>query len=330
MRLLPLLLVPALALSLLRCSSPEPRSFEEADAAVASSSGGPAVDDPDPGLQQEGGTSDATPGVCTEDIDVVLVIDTSSSMNFVLDALEDEFADVVETSNALKTGAHFGAVFFQDNVLLDATGDEEGGKVHLGADSLASAFATMRDVYTANNRNPGDGPDGPTTQNPLCEENALDALAAAATQYPWRANAARIVVLVTDDTFLERPDNYGDRDGDGDTTGTGYPKEGNYPAASTVAETVQSLQNGAIKVFSFTRLKAPGFLDLGKCGTGRRHPSDEAVTYGWSKPYGNQAPIPEQTGGKNFDLDLVKSGSVHLGDAISDIVLQTRCGGVVN
>ena len=42
------------------------------------------------------------------------------------------------------------------------------------------------------------------------------------------------MILVTDDTFLEKGDNYGDRDGDGDTNETTYPSEGDYPARFTV------------------------------------------------------------------------------------------------
>ncbi len=287
----------------------------------AESSGGPP-----PGAFGDAGVATEA-GVCTEDIDVVLVLDVSSSMGFALDDLDAEIEKVVTASNALKAGAHFGLLLFVDNVALVTTGDLEGGKVHTKASSLRAAFTSAKSTYTTPNRNPGDGPTGPTTQNPICEEDALDALNDAATLFPWRTNAAHVAILVTDDTFLEKGDNYGDRDGDGQTNKTDFPKEGNYPARFTMDETVAALTAKKVKVFSFTKLKAPGILDFDKCGTGRRHPTADSVTFGWSKPYKTKAPIPNATGGKNFDLDLVKNNQISLADTINEVVLETHCGG---
>lgn len=323
MRVMPVLASVIALGSVLHCSSPDARdSYGERDASsdttTSSSSSGAPNDTP--GISNDASTDGSR--VCTEDIDVVLVIDTSSTMTFVLEALEDEFENVVSASNALKDGAHFGAVFFQDNAVLDSTGAE--GTVHLAHDTLRSAFTTMRTVYTRNNRNPGDGPSGPTTQNPLCEENSLDALHMAATQFPWRDNAARIAIVVTDDTFLEKPDNYGDGNGDGDTDDRFPFREGDYPAAYTVDETVAALNEAGVKVFSFSLVNPHS-----SCGTSRRHSEGvQSVTFGWTQPYAGKAPIPDQTGGKNFDLDQVSSGTLHLDEAINGIVLETRCGGV--
>jgi hypothetical protein len=281
---------------------------------------------PPPGAFGDAGTPPSG-GVCTEDIDVVLVLDVSSSMGFVLDKLDAEIDKVVNASNALKDGAHFGLVLFVDNVALVTTGDLEGGKVHSKATTLRAAFTSAKATYTTPNRNPGDGPTGPTTQNPICEEDSLDALNDAATLFPWRANAARVAILVSDDTFLEKGDNYGDRDGDGLTNKTDFPREGNYPARFTFDETVAALAAQKVRVFSFTRITPPGFLDLDKCGTGRRHGAADAITFGWSKPYKGKDPIPTKTGGKNFDLDQVKKGQLSLADTINEVVLESHCGG---
>jgi hypothetical protein len=264
-------------------------------------------------------------GGCTDSVDVVFVLDVTSSMEFVLNKLSAEIDKVVTAANGLAPDSHFGLIAFADNWAIDASGPLEGGKVHVEGATLKTAFTTYRDTYTAYNRNPGDGPNGPDTQNPLCEENSLDALHAAATEFPWRATATRVVILVTDDTFLERPDNYGDRDGDGDWDLTNFPKEGNYPANFTLEETVTALKGKQARVFSFTRLKIPGMLET-QCGTGRRFPKDQnPFAWGWSAPYNGQTPVPDATKGMNFDITLVKDNKLSLSDTINQVVLDSYC-----
>jgi hypothetical protein len=280
----------------------------------------------------DGATADANTshqpdaGECKEVIDVVFVLDTSSSMGFVLQQLEQQIAQVVTASNGLAPDAHFGLIVFQDNYVLDNTGALQGGVVHTTAMSLQTAFRTYKNTYTANNRNPGDGPTGPTTQNPICEENSLDSLYAAASTFPWRDNATRIVIVATDDTFLESTDNYGDRDGDGLTNKTDYPREGDYPARHNMAETVKALQDEKVRVFSFSRITQPSFLD--RCGTGRRLPW-ASITDGWTTPYKTKAPIPMQTDGGNYDLDKVKSGALNLAATINEVVLDSHCNPII-
>lgn len=267
---------------------------------------------------------DASDGACKEAIDVVFVLDTSSSMDFVLTKLQQQIADVVTASNMLAADSHFGLLAFQDNYKLDDTGSM--GVIHTTAQSLQTAFNTYKTVYTANNRNPGDGPTGPTTQNPICEENSLDSLYAAASTFPWRDNATRIVIVATDDTFLESTDNYGDRDGDGLTNKTDYPREGDYPARHNMAETVKALQDEKVRVFSFSRITQPGILD--RCGTGRRLPW-ASITDGWTTPYKTKAPIPMQTDGANYDLDKVKAGTLNLAATINEVVLDSHCNPII-
>lgn len=264
-------------------------------------------------------------GTCTEVVDVVLVLDVSSSMGFVLDDLQRDIHSVVDAANQLAPDAHFGLIAFADNHMLDTTGDLEGGRVHTQSASLVQAFKTIRSTYTNRDRNPGDGPGGPTLQNPICEENALDALHAAAADFPWRDDATRVVILATDDTFLERPDNYGDRDGDGDTTSSDFPSEGDYPAAWTVPETSGALTDAGARVFSFTRLQPPGFLE--RCSTGRRLAWSD-ITDGWTTPYAGAPPIPDATDGRNYDLAEVQDGSLSLADTISEVVVESHCNPV--
>jgi hypothetical protein len=262
--------------------------------------------------------------VCRDSIDLVFVLDVSSSMGFVLDKLAQEIGKVVTASNELAPDSHFGLVAFVDNHLLDTTGPAEGGRVHLDGSTLSKAFSQMKALYTLPNRNPGDGPTGPTMQNPICEENANDALFAAAEEFPWRNNSNRVIIVVTDDTFLERPDNYGDRDGDGKTDKKDFPREGDYPALRVMKETVDKLHAAKVRVFAFTRLKPPGPLDPTKCGTGRRLPWT-SVSDGWSTPYGGKQPFPAASGGKNFDLDQVFAGKLSLTETINNMVLDSHC-----
>ena len=274
----------------------------------------------------DGNVSNTDAGECEEVIDVVFVLDTSSSMDFVLTKLEQQIAQVVTASNMIAADSHFGLIVFQDNHFLDNTGPMQNGVVHTSATSLQTAFRYYRDNFTAYNRNPGDGISGLSTQNPICEENSLDALYAAANTFPWRQNATRVVILATDDTYLERPDNYGDRDGDGLTNKTDFPREGNYPAAWTMSETVNALKTAKVRVFSFSRITQPNFLE--RCGTGRRYPWED-ITDGWTTPYKNQPPIPMQTDGGNYDLDQVKSGSLSLAETINSVVLDSHCNPIL-
>ena len=287
---------------------------------------GPTSRDGDVTTDAPPGSSTTDAGECKEVIDVVFVLDTSSSMDFVLDQLNTGIDQVVTASNMLAPDAHFGLIVFQDNDFLDNTGPLEAGQVHTAAATLQARFTYYKNNFTATNRNPGDGISGLTDQNPICEENSLDALYDAAAKFPWRANATRVVILVTDDTFLEKPDNYGDRDGDGLENKTDYPREGNYPAAHTVAETVGLLRQNKTRVFSFTRLTPPGILE--RCGTGRRLPWS-AITNGWTTNYGSNAPIPSQTDGKNYDLATVQDGTLQLGQTINDVVIDSYCNPVI-
>lgn len=134
------------------------------------------------------------------------------------------------------------------------------------------------------------------------------------------------MIVATDDTFLERPDNYGDRDGDGKTDKTNYPREGDYPAARTMSETVTALRDAKARVFSFTRIQQPNLLE--RCGTGRRLPWT-AITNGWTTPYNGQMPIPDQTDGGNYDLDQVKSGALSLAETINEVVLDSHCNPIL-
>lgn len=319
-------LVLLCALSLLGCAANAPGTGDRDDAGGTASvdAGHQPWTPPDAGPRPDTGPR-PDPEVCEDVVDVVFVLDVSSSMNFVLEALESDVARVVEAAAALAPDPHFGFIGYVDNHAFGLGGALEGGKVHTEASTLQAAFREFRQTYTSPNRNPGDGPSGPTTQNPICEENSLDAIYAATEEFPWRESATRVIIVATDDTFIERPDNYGDRDGDGRTDRTDFPREGDYPALRTMAETVTAAQDARARVFSFTRLSPPGILDvLTRCGTPRRLDWSQ-VPAGWSVPYNGATPIPEATDGRNFDLDEVRRGRLSLADTIAEVVVESYC-----
>jgi hypothetical protein len=262
---------------------------------------------------------------CTDSVDVVFVLDVSSSMGFVLDALTEEIDTVVQAAAQItqQSGAeppHFGLMPFVDNHVMDLGGAAGGGAIHLQGNTLRNAFQFHLATFTNPNRNPGDGPNGPTMQNPICEENSLDALHAAAMDFPWRQTATHVIILATDDTFLERGDNYGDRDHDGLTDKTDFPREGDYPARWTVQETVNALKARQIRVFSFTAR----FDAMRRCDTGRRLPL-QARAAGWSAPYYTEQPVPVSTDGADHDIGLVRSNQMSLAETIKGLVLDSHC-----
>ena len=267
-------------------------------------------------------SSDSAPADCMDVVDVVFVLDLSSSMRFVLQQLADDVVSVVNAAIELAPNPQFGFVGFTDN---HAFAEVSGSKIHTDASTLSAAFNEFQRLYTDADRNPGDGPTGPTRQNPICEENSLDALYAAAADYPWRPSATRVIILATDDTFLESPDNYGDRDADGRTDRTDFPREGDYPALHNVAETVSLLQDQRVRVFAFARTMPPGPFELtGRCGTGRRLP-ESSMPDGWFSNYGSNAPIPEATDGRAYDVIQVRNGQLNLADTIAEVVVESYC-----
>lgn len=225
---------------------------------------------------------------CTEDVDVVFVMDVSTTMGGFLSTLADEIAavDAALQSYDLPSQPHYGLVVFVDDfALLNA------GAPYVDAMALQDDF-TFWSGFTATNQQVGGG-----NSNASFEENSLDALYAAATGFQWRdaASTSRVVIHTTDDTFW-----------DGPTTGNGVPIAHGY------AETVDALQDAQVRVFSFAD-------DIGAaCNC-------EDVTPGWSSPYMAQPPIPEATDGQVFDIQAILDGTASLSDAIAQSVEASIC-----
>jgi hypothetical protein len=248
------------------------------------------------------GASDTGPGVyfdlgivpdvpmtrCESGIDIVFVMDVSTTMGPFLGLMADEMlaVDAAIQKLDLPTETHYGlAVFVDDAALLN------DGMPYADADALRDDFVFWSN-FTASNQQVGGG-----NSNGTWTENSLDALYLAATEFEWRPEqtTTRIVIHTTDDTFW-----------DGPTVGNGVPILHGYE------ETVEALQDATVRTYSFADQIG------GACGC-------DDVTPGWSTPYSGMLPIPEATDGGVYDINQILSGTVSLADAINTAVEESYC-----
>ncbi len=225
---------------------------------------------------------------CQQDIDIVFVMDVSTTMGTFINLLSMEMlaVDAAVQAYDLPSEPHYGlAVFVDDAVLLN------GGVPYPDASMLQADFDLWA-AFTASNQQVGGG-----NLNTTFHENSLDALYFAADQFQWRPaeTTTRIIIHTTDDTFW-----------DGPTTGNGVPIQHSY------GETVQALQDETVRVYAFTD-------DIGgACNC-------DDVTPGWSTPYMGMTTIPEATDGGSFEIEQILGGMVSLADAITSAVDESYC-----
>ncbi|MEM9455949.1 MAG: vWA domain-containing protein [Myxococcota bacterium] len=227
-------------------------------------------------------------GDCQQDVDIVFVMDVSTTMGPFLDQMATEIIFVDEALQALELPGqpHYGLVVFVDDYAL-----LNGGQPYDSVAVLQQDF-NQWSTFTASNQQVGGG-----NANTTWPENSLDAIYVAAAGFQWRPpeTTLRLIIHTTDDTFW-----------DGPTTGNGVSIQRGY------AETVEALQQREIRDFSF----AAQIGGMCEC---------EDVTPGWSSPYMNMEPIPVATGGGVFDIDLVLVVQVSLADALTEAVEATMC-----
>jgi len=225
---------------------------------------------------------------CQSAIDIVFVMDVSTTMGEFLDLMADEMLAVDQAIAALDlpNPPQYGlAVFVDDAALLN------DGMPYPDAMALRDDFILWSN-FAATNQQVGGG-----NSNSTWTENSLDALYLAATDFEWRPaqTTTRIVIHTTDDTFW-----------DGPTVGNGVMIQHGY------AETVQALQDAFVRVYSFADQIG------GQCEC-------DDVTPGWSTPYEGMLPIPEATDGGVYDINQILAGTVSLADAIETAVEESYC-----
>ncbi len=144
-------------------------------------------------------SGDAGTGVECGPLDVVFVLDVSTSMEGSLDALRDGIGDVWDAATALSPDPRFSLIVFVDDALAV---DDCAPFGSVG--ELRGAFDTWR-AFCSSNESPVS-----RAYNIDFPENSMVALYLAATECNFREGATRVLVHVTDDTFFERPARFSD------------------------------------------------------------------------------------------------------------------------
>ena len=231
------------------------------------------------------------PEDCTQDIDVMFVIDVSTSMSFVLQDLSDGITEVWNYTLTFSVSPdfepRFGLVVFVDDVLAT-----NGGAPYGSAAELQAAFDSWR-AFTSTEAEPGGG----AGTNDDCPENAIDGLYAGATSFAWRDGALHIIIFATDDTFVERPG----------TLGSAF-----LPVQHTYAEVLAEVLAREVRVAAFA-------AHTGVCWDSNNGEP------GFFTDYGGQPALPAATGSRAFDIQDVASGSIDMTEAIKDIILEEYC-----
>jgi len=228
--------------------------------------------------------------MCKLQIDIVFVMDVSTSMLALLQKLEEEILAVDAKLKSLDVlpDIHYGLVVFVDNTLII-----NGGAPYADVQTLKADFNKWWKFTQSNQQVVGGGSNGDWP------ENSIDALFTGAGAFQWRPmeQTLRMIIHCTDDTFGEK----------------GAVQSG-IAIQHTYAETVLALQEREVRVFAFADNDSTG-------GPG----NNEDVSAGFFTPYKGQTPIPEATDGGAFNINLVLADQLSLNAAINDSVESSLC-----
>ncbi len=245
------------------------------------------------GPRDAGPPVDAMLPLCTAPIDVVFVIDVSTSMADELGRIRTGIASIWAAARALTADTQFSMIVFVDDFLAVNTCAPFDT-----VEAMQAEFDSWR-AFCASNNNPGGSPGS----NQDCPENSLDALYRAA-ECPWRTGATRILIHVTDDTFEERPATLSGLFG------------GGVAVQRTYDEVVNALMGAEIRVGAFA---APGAGE--ECGAG----ASANVGQGFHEAYMGRAAIPMATGGRAWSIRDVRAGTLDMAEAINALIEAEYC-----
>lgn len=264
----------------------DPNGAGNSGAGAASSGGGLNLGDGTGG--EPGGGGGSGDEECAEDVDIVFVMDVSTSMDDFINKLADEIlvVDQALAAEGLPNAPHYGLVVFVDDAQI-----QNSGAPYMGASQLRADFKSWAS-FTSSNDQVGGG-----DFNSSWPENSLDALYAAATSFQWRPSDStlRAIIHTTDDTFWNGP-----------STENGIAIQHSY------SETLGNLVQREIRVFAFAAHLG------GESGT-------ENVEAGWFTEYGGAPSLPEGTDGGVFNIDEVLTGQVSLASGITTAIQDSLC-----
>lgn len=227
---------------------------------------------------------------CKLNIDIVFVMDVSTSMSAILQKLAQEILVVDQAIAALdvETQPNYGLVVFVDDATIINAGMPYADANALQADFIEWSTFTQSNSQTSGNGSNGDWP-----------ENTLDGLYLGAYAFQWRPTEStlRMIIHTTDDTF-----------GDKGANQSGEIVQHSYD------ETVLGLQEREIRVFSFVDNDMTG-------GPG----NNQDVSMGFFTPYQGKTPIPQATDGGAFNINDVYGGQLSLSAAINQSVEDSLC-----
>ena len=279
-------------------SQPTSTSTTGDDATTTAATDGTSTGDVDPSTSFFGSETtfasfgETTVGdpLCKQQIDIVFVMDVSTSMGAVLQKLEDEIITVdtkLKTLDVLPDVNYGLVVFVDDTAIINA------GAPYVDVQALKADFHMWWDFTQGNSQVDGNG------SNNDWPENTIDALYSAAAAFQWRPveDTLRMVIHCTDDTFGEK----------------GAVQSG-VTIQRTYDETVLALQERQVRVFSFADNDQTG-------GPG----NNEDVSMGFFTPYNGKTPIPDATDGGAFNINKVYSNELSLDAAITDSVEASLC-----
>jgi hypothetical protein len=228
------------------------------------------------------------PDDCIQDVDIVFVMDVSTTMGPFFDKLEAEIQAVDTALQAfdLPNPPHYGLVVFVDDFTL-----VNAGVPYTDVATLRADFEERYNFTATNQQTQGGG------YNSTWTENSLDPLFAAAGGFQWRPldTTLRMIIHTTDDTFWNGP-----------TVGNGINILHNYP------ETVDLLQSKQIRMFAFADYIGGQLENID-------------VSMGFFTDFQGQPPIPMQTGGAAYNIGEVLAGIISLSDAINQSVEDSYC-----
>jgi hypothetical protein len=219
-------------------------------------------------------------------LDIVFVVDVSTTMAFMLDRIEQQLASVDAEARAQGLDARYGLVVFVDDVLL-----ANNGQPYADLTALRSELAGWQ-RFTASNRQIGS-----ETLNLDWPENTLDAVHAAATGFAWRPadTTLRLIVHATDDDFGEAP-----------AIQSGQAVQHSY------TQTVTALRAAQVRLLSFAAKVG------GQCECLDVRP-------GLFTRFHGRPSLPGATGGAVFDIDEVASGKLGFVAAVAGAIKSGVC-----